>query len=86
MYKCLDCGAIFTEPENYSEDRTPGGVFEGGSFIEHYTGCPMCSRAYEAVQECDMCGEWTFENCLNYCEYGSICDECYQSIYEDEDD
>lgn len=40
MFKCYDCGYVFEEPKHYSEDRTPGGAFEGSSFIEHFTGCP----------------------------------------------
>lgn len=51
MYKCLDCGYIFDEPNRYSEDRTPGGVFEGGSFIEYWYGCPSCAGAYEEYDE-----------------------------------
>ena len=51
MYKCLDCGCIFEEPKKYSEDRTPGGVFEGGSFIEYWQGCPDCAGAYEEYDE-----------------------------------
>lgn len=84
MYKCYDCGSIFTEPENFSEDRTPGGAFEGGSFIEDYTGCPMCSGAYGEVQECDLCGEWAYVGDLNYCEQGSLCDDCYYDMVDED--
>ena len=42
MYKCNDCDCIFDNPKTYSEDRTPSGVFEGGSFIETWEGCPHC--------------------------------------------
>lgn len=84
MYKCYDCGYVFDKPKNYAEDRTPGGVFEGGSFVEHYTGCPECSGAYGSVRECDNCGEYVFEECLNLTEYGEFCDECYEELGGDD--
>lgn len=58
MYKCLDCGAVFENPKEYAEDRTPGGANEGGSFIERYKGCPQCSGAYEEAKQCEICGEY----------------------------
>lgn len=64
MFKCYDCGYVFEEPKHYSEDRTPGGAFEGGSFIEHFTGCPQCAGAYDEAVECDGCGEWCFSKYL----------------------
>lgn len=51
MYKCVDCGLVFDEPKLFSEDRTPGGAFEGGSFIERWYGCPNCSCNYEKFIE-----------------------------------
>lgn len=74
MYICSDCGLIFSEPKHYSEDRTPGGAFEGGSFIEHYTGCPACSGAYEEAYECQRCGEY----CKN-----NFCDSCILDIQKE---
>lgn len=50
MYRCKECGLIFEDPKMYSEDRTPGGSFEGGSFIETYFGCPKCEGNYEEVE------------------------------------
>lgn len=46
MYKCIECGLVFENAKLYSEDRTPGGAFEGGSFIEKWYGCPHCSCDY----------------------------------------
>lgn len=53
MYKCTneDCGCVFEEPKTYCEDRTPGGACEGGSFIEYYLGCPVCSCGFEEIEE-----------------------------------
>ena len=85
MFKCRDCGYIFEEPKHYSEDRTPGGVFEGGSFIEHYTGCPLCAGAYDEAIECDSCNEFFFREQLESNENGSFCFMCYQENYPEED-
>lgn len=51
MYRCLECGFIFEDPKLYSEDRTPDGAFEGGYFIERWTGCPYCSCSFEEFEE-----------------------------------
>ena len=80
MYKCNDCGLIFEEPSNYSEDRTPGGVSEGGSFIEHYVGCPRCGGSFDEAEECEECGKY-----YNIYELeDGICDKCYEGKYENE--
>lgn len=84
MYKCFDCGALFEEPKEYSEDRTPGGVCEGGSFIEHYSGCPYCSGAYDEAVECDVCGEFCYSRSISYDENGSVCDKCLEELEETE--
>ncbi len=81
MYKCLDCGYVFEEPRTYTEDRTPGGVFEGGNFIELYEGCPKCSGGYEEVVECDDCGEFlTFEEAESR-DKRNYCLNCYEERY-----
>ena len=33
MFICDDCELVFDEPKEFVEDRTPGGVSEGGSFL-----------------------------------------------------
>ncbi len=86
MYKCCDCGCVFEEPKHYSEDRTPGGAFEGGSFIEHYEGCPYCSGAFEEATECDGCGEYFFESCLVSTKDGRYCEDCLEEMGYDEDE
>jgi hypothetical protein len=84
MYKCLDCGAVFEEPKEYAEDRTPGGSFEGGSFIEHFTGCPYCEGAYEEAKQCEICGEYfTSDELTDTTEYinggcGDCCEQCIE--------
>ena len=78
MYKCLDCGHVFEEPKQYSEDRTPGGAFEGGSFIEHYTGCPLCSGAFEEAKQCEICGEYFTDDELTDTTCGDCCKQCIE--------
>ncbi len=84
MYKCLDCGHVFEEPKQYSEDRTPGGAFEGGSFIEHYTGCPVCSGAYKEAKQCEICGKYFTDDELTDTtemingDCGDCCEQCIE--------
>lgn len=76
MYKCFDCGCVFEQPKVYTEDCTPGGVSEGGSFIQKFEECPECGGAFGVVEECVACGEWEY---LVYCEFtsmGFVCQEC----------
>lgn len=87
MYKCSECGEIFEEPKSYSEDRTPGGSFEGGSFIVHFLGCPECSGAFKEVKECSICGEYKFLEDLTDTT-GMIngdCGYCCEQCLEDND-
>ena len=51
MYYCKECDYVFEEPKKYTEDRTPGGAFEGGSFIEYFEGCPICGGAFVEYNE-----------------------------------
>lgn len=74
MYYCSNCNVFFEEPSNYAEDRTPGGVFEGGSFIEHYSGCPHCGGGYEEAKRC-ACGEYIQRN-------ARCCDTCRKNIIQ----
>lgn len=82
MYKCLDCYEVFDEPKTYSEDRTPGEAFEGGSFNYEYDGCPHCSGAFAKAFECEHCGEWFLHHELIYdhdiSEY--VCEQCFDEI------
>ena len=72
MYKCCDCGLVFDTPKHYSEDRTPGGAFEGGSFIYHYDGCPSCGGSYDEAMECQRCADTYISVESDY----PFCDSC----------
>lgn len=62
MYKCDDCGYIFDEPVRVSEDRTPGGAFEGGSFIETWEECPNCGGSFEEYDESEEYDEEEYDD------------------------
>ena len=76
MKKCFECGCVFEEPTTYTEDCTPGGVSEGGSFIQKYDGCPSCGGAFGSVEECVACGEWEYVAYGELTSLGFVCQEC----------
>lgn len=84
MYICCDCGHVFETPKHCSEDRTPGGSFEGGSFIEHWEGCPLCEGAFEEAVECDGCGEFTYSSSLTSTKDGEYCESCMEEMDGDD--
>ena len=76
MYKCQDCLEVFDEPRKYSEDCTPGGSFEGGSFMRYFKGCPYCAGHYEDADECDNCGKVIFTTDGELIDGKFICKDC----------
>lgn len=80
MYKCFDCGCVFEQPKTYVEDCTPGGVSEGGSFLQKYDCCPECEGAFGSVEECVICGEWEYVDSGCYDNDGFICENCNVEI------
>lgn len=82
MYKCFDCGYVFEQPTTYTEDCTPGGVSEGGCFVQKYDGCPACEGAFGSVEECDVCGEWEIVSYGNFDGDAFVCEECSKRMEE----
>lgn len=77
MYKCEECERIFEEPGIYREDCTPGGVFEGGSFIQEYNVCPYCdSSNYWEIEECCKCEFHGIVEKGEYTSEGFVCEDC----------
>lgn len=76
MYICKECGLIFNQPAKYEEDRTPGGAFEGGSFIESFSGCPRCSGGYDEAMLCPRC-EDTY---ISTNSRDPFCDDCVSNL------
>lgn len=79
---CLECGETFEEPKLYSEDLTPGGAFEGGSFIHQYYACPYCEGAYRYAVKCNACGKYIDNEKLEFVDHQYLCDECYEQLEE----
>ena len=69
MYKCVDCGAVFDEPDTWEESR---GEYWGFPCTETVCGCPECRGDYEEAFECEECGEWFFKDELE----DELCKEC----------
>lgn len=81
MYKCFDCGCVFEQPKVYTEDCTPGGVSEGGSFIQKFEECPECGGAFGSAEQCAICGKWECIDCGDpHSEYGFICEDCLDEL------
>jgi hypothetical protein len=53
MYKCLECGHIFDEGEQIEWNEQHG--LDAPPY-EHFSGCPICSGAYEETKRCIECG------------------------------
>lgn len=84
MFICMDCRCIFDEPAKFSEDATPGGFNEGGSFVRRWTGCPACGGSFDMAVECDNCGELYFDEELIGNENGKYCQHCIEELEEKE--
>ena len=80
MFKCVECGELFTEPKQWTE--THG--FTYGPY-EEWIGSPCCYGGYEKVYECECCGEFT--NDLYTDADGRYCWDCYKELEaEDEEE
>ena len=86
MYKCQDCLEIFDEPKKYCDDCTPGGVFEGGSFMNYYSACPYCAGNYEEADECDNCGKVIFTTEGKLINGNFLCKDCLKKEFINKDD
>ena len=62
-YKCLECGHIFDEGEEWRWVESHG---------EHMTGCPICGCAYDEACQCDKCGAYHLSDEL----YSGLCADC----------
>ena len=85
MYKCVECGGIFEEPKRYCDDYTPGGAFEGGSFMSYYNACPYCASNYDEAQVCVGCGKYKIIKYGGFIDGEFYCDNCKNEIEENED-
>lgn len=82
MYKCVECENIFEKPKEWSEDYTPGGANEGGSFIYRYDGCPSCGGAFREAKVCDACLKYEIEERGEYIDNDWLCNDCLDKLEE----
>lgn len=71
MYKCLECGEVFDNPESWRERR---GEFWGAPAYEEMAGCPNCRGDYEELVACELCGEEHEEDSLTC----GVCEGCFE--------
>lgn len=81
-YICLECKKVFDEPKMYKEDLTPGGAFEGGSFIHEYYACPFCEGSYRLATMCDACSEYVNSEKTERVDNDILCMNCYDKLEE----
>lgn len=73
MHLCLDCGAIFEDPQKYTEAHDlPFPPYET------WSGCPRCGGAYAETICCDLCGEWVVGEYIKLKDGTVVCDQCYE--------
>lgn len=75
MYICLECGAVFEEPETWEEGR---GEFWGFPCSETVSGCPECGGDYEDAVKCRRCEEWHSEDELT----DELCECCQDELFD----
>lgn len=95
MYKCSECGAVF---EDLAECHQEGGCYEAdfgvySDFPDHhyypavdYIGCPECGAdedCCDELVECDRCSTFVEETYETV--FGSLCDNCYDDLFEEND-
>lgn len=73
-YKCVECNHIFDEGEQavWYESR---GEFWGSPCSERMTGCPVCKGDYDEVVQCKECGEWVWNDEVDY---DGLCEGCQE--------
>lgn len=76
MYICNECGLVFNNPKQYSEDRTPYGGSSEPGFTEHYKGCPSCGGNYDEAMQCVRCDN----EYISVESYHPFCEGCLQDL------
>ena len=69
MYRCCECGNLFEEGEQAVWEETHG--LDSPPY-ERWSGCPVCKGDYEAVFQCEECGDWHTDDEL----YDGWCEKC----------
>lgn len=72
-YKCVECGHIFEEGEEYTWYERHGC---DAPPYEEWSGCPICKSHYEEAKICAICKGAFLEDEL----HNDICDDCLDGI------
>ena len=75
MYKCLNCGHIFSEGEQGSYKENVGEYW-GCECYEARNCCPVCNGEYEEATKCKFCGGVFLDEELNR----GMCEECKDDL------
>ena len=72
MFLCLDCDALFEEPQEYTETH---GL--SSTPYEMKSGCPHCGGAYVETMSCECCGKWITGEYIKLNDHVLVCEDCY---------
>ena len=78
MFKCLECGHVFSEYDLNTWEESRGEHF-GIPCYEKMSGCPICEGDYEETVQCAVCGSEHLEDEL----FGGVCSECIDEYRKD---
>ena len=79
-YKCLNCGCVFEDGEQYRWTETVG-EYCGAPAYETMSGCPACQGDFEKMVSCAACDEGYFAEDL----IGGVCKNCIDGARKDFD-
>lgn len=77
-FQCLDCDSVFEECE-ISRVEESRGEYCGALCFETVPRCPYCNGEYEKLFQCEMCGEWHFEEDV----FSGVCENCIEAHEHD---
>ena len=72
MFVCLDCGCVFEDAVNYTENH---GFTDG--LYETWNGCPKCGGTFVETRCCDNCGKYITDKYIKTKNNDFLCSNCY---------
>ena len=75
MFKCEECGEIFSEEEiaHWSESM---GEYWGSPCSQEFAGCPYCHCCgYDEIEPCKICGSYEEKEVGDVC-----CEDCKKDL------
>ena len=64
MFKCADCGAVFSEPKKINAGSLYGVGY--GANDDYVDGCPECEGGFEKAYQCEECEEYFLDDELAF--------------------